>query len=229
VWNEPNGPYFWNDGFDASGNAIQAPFANYLKLLRAAHPAIKAADPHARVVLAGLIPASFTHGVAGSTNALSALYASGAGGLFDVVTIHPYTRRVSDVLLLLRQLRRVMNAHGDARKPLSVTELSWPSAAGKLTRGHYYGYETTEQGQATKVRAAYRALAGARRQLRLEQVDWYAWSSPDRGRDIGFKYAGLVRWRGQLPERPKPALTAYRDVARALEGCAKSTQATRCR
>ena len=133
------------------------------------------------------------------------------------------------MLLLLRQLRRVMNQNGDAHKPLSVTELSWPSAAGKLARGHYFGYETTKRGQATKLRAAYLALAGARRSLGIEQVDWYAWSSPDRGRDIGFKYAGLVRWRGQLPEQPKPALAAYRAVARVLEGCAKSTNAARCR
>ena len=66
VWNEPNGPYFWNDGFDSRGTPIQAPFGNYLTLLRAVHTAIKTADPSARVVLAGLIPASFAHGVAGS-------------------------------------------------------------------------------------------------------------------------------------------------------------------
>ncbi|MDQ3608086.1 MAG: glycoside hydrolase family 5 protein, partial [Actinomycetota bacterium] len=45
VWNEPNHAVFWPSGPNA---------AEYTALLKAAHPAIKQADPQARVVLGGL-------------------------------------------------------------------------------------------------------------------------------------------------------------------------------
>ena len=61
------------------------PFArSYVKLLEAAHDAIKSADPGARVVLAGLPNYSWLVPQID-------LRIPGARGMFDVVAVHPYT------------------------------------------------------------------------------------------------------------------------------------------
>src|SRR3954447_10487121 len=73
IWNEPNLTRYWN----------VAPWAPpYVTLLKAAHAALKAADPGSRTVLAGLPNESWL--------ALRELYEQGAGGAFDVVALHPY-------------------------------------------------------------------------------------------------------------------------------------------
>ena len=108
-----------------------------MRLLRAAHTAIKAADPGARVVLAGLTFKSWQD--------LDTLYKAGIHGLFDAVSLHPYTLRVQDVIAIIQQNRIVMRRHGDGGKPILVTELSWPSAKG-VTHQHY-GYEADRAGR----------------------------------------------------------------------------------
>jgi hypothetical protein len=108
-----------------------------------------------------------------------------------------------------------MRDHGDARKPLLATEVSWPSAKGRTSRP--YGFEVTEAGQAQRVRAALAALAKARKRLRLGGVFWSTWMSYDRDPVYSFDYAGLRRFRdAQVVD--KPAFTAFRDEATALRG-----------
>ena len=91
--------------------------------LRAVAAGVRSADPGATIVLAGLTNRSWL--------ALRQLYKFGARGLFDVVALHPYTRRAEDVLKLVRFARRVMAKHGDGRLPVWITELSWPAAQGR--------------------------------------------------------------------------------------------------
>jgi hypothetical protein len=209
VWNEPSHEGFWS---------IQ-PFARrYVSLLRAARKAIKDADPGARVVLAGLVYDSWAQ--------LRALYTEGAAGQFDVLSLHPYTRKLSNVLVALRRNRRVLNRHRDRDVPIVVTELSWPSALGQADSR--YGYEVTEHDQARRVAAALPALAAQRTALGLESVAWFSWLSDDASPDYPFDYAGL-RTTGGGTARDKPALAAYRRTALKLEGCArKGATIARC-
>lgn len=209
VWNEPSHGGFWS---------VQ-PFARgYVRLLRAAHRAIRAADPGARVVLAGLVYDSWRQ--------LGDLYAAGARGLFDAVSLHPYTRRVDDVVRVLKRVRGVLDRHRDRRVPLLVTELSWPSSVGRAQSR--YGYEVTEAQQAAKLREALPRLAALRARLRLQRVYWFTWVSRDADPVYPFDYAGLRKLTpGGL--RSKPALAAYRRTALRLEGCArKGRTARRC-
>src|SRR4051794_3980824 len=202
VWNEPSHAGFWS---------IQ-PFAHrYVQLLRAAHKAIKHADPGARVILAGLVYDSW--------NQLEKLYAAGAHGLFDAVSLHPYTLELKNVIEVIRRDRKVLNAHHEGDMPILVTELSWPSSIGHTNSR--YGYEVTEQGQADKLRAALPRLAALRRTLGIERVYWYSWLTPDSDPVYPFDYAGL---RKLTPNGPvdKPALAAYRDEALRLEGRRRS-------
>jgi hypothetical protein len=209
VWNEPSFQQFWAD----------QPWApDYVKLLKPARKAIRKADPHAKVVLAGLPNRSWT--------ALEKIYKAGGHGHFDVAAFHPFTDKVAGVKTILQRDRRVMAAHGDRRKPLFVTELSWTAAKGKT---HVtYGNEQTEKGQAERLASAYRMLAKQRRRLRIERVYWYSWMSYDRDRFYPFDYAGLVRLKGSKVSQ-KLAFKAYRRTALKLERCrAKRARADRC-
>src|SRR3954452_20754027 len=160
VWNEPSHAGFWS---------VQ-PFAKrYVAVLRAARSAIRGADPHARIVLAGLVYDSWTQ--------LDKFYRAGARVLFDALSLHPYTRELRNVIVVLRRDRAVLDHHGGRRIPILITELSWPSSVGKADSR--YGYEVTERGQAVKLRDALPELAKVRRSLRLERVYWYSWLSAD--------------------------------------------------
>ena len=211
IWNEPHFFGFWRPGSEGWAR-------EYVALLERAHAAIRKADPHARVVLAGLANRSWKH--------LARIYSEGARPSFDAVAIHPFTKRVEGVVTILERARAVMKQRGDASLPLLVTELSWPSAKGKTDVR--YGIERDEQGQARQLRNAYRKLAANRERLRLRAAYWYTWMTRDRSRKEPFDYAGLSKLRDGEPVR-KPAYGAMREFALALEGCAaKESTALAC-
>ena len=207
VWNEPSHEGFWS---------MQPSSGRYVALLRAASTAIRAADRGARVVLAGLVYDSWTQ--------LNVLYGRGARGLFDVLSLHPYTRKLDDVITILRRNRRVLDRHRDKDVPIVVTELSWPSSVGKIDSR--YGYEVTEAQQARLVRQALPRLAKERRRLGVERVYWFSWLSADADPVYPFDYAGLRTTADGAP-RDKPAMAAYRRAALALEGCARKGATTK--
>jgi hypothetical protein len=198
LWNEPTMPGFWSD----------QPFAeHYVALLRAARAALRRVDPRARAVLAGL--------VYDSPAALRAIYKAGGRKHFDVAAVHPFTDEVAGVGKLIERARATMAAHGDRRKPLLVTELSWPSAKGKVRFG--YGYEQSERGQASRVGEALPYLARRRRELGIERVYWYTWLTRETDRSYPFDYAGLRRLERDRVVA-KPALAAFRRTALRLQG-----------
>jgi hypothetical protein len=210
IWNEPNIKPFWSD----------QPFvADYVELLRAARDAIKAEDPGARIVLAGLPNKSW--------QALDRIYQAGGRTLFDVAAFHPFTHQVAGVKTILQRNRKVMAKYHDSRKPLWVTELSWTSSAGKTNV--LYGNEETESGQAKKLAAAYTMLAQLRVKMHIGRVYWYTWLSRDMQDDYPFDWAGLSRITSGGDVRAKPALTAYRKMALSFEHCKKKrSRADRC-
>jgi hypothetical protein len=194
MWNEPNIRHYWPQ-----------PFARaYVKLLRAAHIELNRADPAARLVLAGLTNDSW--------NALVNIYKAGGRRYFDVVALHPYTKHVRGLVKILAFVRYGMRRFHDAQKPIIVSELSWPSAAGHVRRIGFN--EVTERQQAERVRASYELLARDRRHFRIESAFWYTWLSADRGRYY-FDYAGLRKLTAKGPV-PKPAYRAFRKVALRL-------------
>jgi hypothetical protein len=195
IWNEPNLTRYWS----------QQPFArSFVRLLRASRRALRGADRRARVILAGLPNESWT--------ALGAIYRAGGRRSFDAVALHPYTGKPRNVVRLVRFARRVMRRYGDRRKPVWVTELSWPAAKGR-TDGTI-GFETDDRGQARRLREGLRRLAAARRSLRIERVYWYTWLSAEGG-PSSFAWSGLRRVRdGEVISAP--ALRVFRTLARRL-------------
>ncbi|MHB8341680.1 MAG: cellulase family glycosylhydrolase, partial [Mycobacteriales bacterium] len=121
LWNEP----------DLMGDQGTGAAASYTALVKAAYPAVKAANPAATVVLAG---------TSGNNAAwLSLLYADGIHGYFDAVATHPYIAP-SDAapstvdngrwsLGSVVDVRALMVAHGDASKPVWFTEFGWSTGS----------------------------------------------------------------------------------------------------
>ncbi|HEX8086127.1 MAG TPA: cellulase family glycosylhydrolase [Solirubrobacteraceae bacterium] len=196
VWNEPDIGRYWRG----------SPWPEtYVRLLRAASPAIKAVDPRAQVVMAGLTNKSWLD--------LQSLYEAGARGFFDAAAIHPFSRRPSNVMKITRLARSVLDAEGGDRVPLVISEISWSSGKGKSTLN--YGWETSEKGQASRIRQILPLLAESRRKLRIQAVYWYTWLSPPIGQKESFSYSGLRRMRNGKPIS-KPALRAFRTTVRKL-------------
>jgi arabinogalactan endo-1,4-beta-galactosidase len=223
IWNEPNiRPAFWPPG----------PFAvRYVALLKAAHNAVKQADPHAKVVLAGLPNFSWID--------LRRIYKiKGARQLFDVVAVHPYTKTPQGVITILSYVRQTMVKAGDAKKPMVADEVSWPSTCRQMSHGkctktlttHDLGFDftTTEQGQANNISKVMPLIAKNRVRLGLAGFYWYTWAGLERPGKLAFDFAGLFRLaNGQFVA--KPAFNVFRRLSLSLERChQKGALATVC-
>jgi hypothetical protein len=197
IWNEPNLAAYWT----------KQPFMRaYARLLDAAHDAIKRADAKATVVMAGL--ANF------SWRDLKRLFERGGAALrFDVAAVHPFSGRPVNAVKIVALNRRVLNRHGAKAKPIWLTELTWSSAKGKkrpLTKD----WETTEAGQAQRLKTAYRLFIAGRKLLKLQRIYWYTWVTVDRDSPNSFDYSGLRTLRPDGTVVDKPAARAFRAVVR---------------
>lgn len=197
IWNEPQLRYQWGDkDWETS----------YGKLLNAAYPALKRADPGSKVVLAGATNFAW--------DALESLYDKGAiEGKFDIAALHPYTGSASRVVKAARLFRAVLKKHGDGRKPLWITELAWPASKGRVRPPQgLAALPTTDRGMATRLTRAYTLL---RRTRVVQRAYWYTWASAYRRADGIFGFTGLERYdaaKGVF--KPTLALRAFRDAAR---------------
>jgi hypothetical protein len=135
VWNEQNTTRFWPAGVNPG---------QYANLLKAAYPAVKAADSAAKVLFGGL---SFN-----DYDFVEGAYAAAPdlGQYFDVMATHPYTGSFPGIsgaappehtatlangrldkmcFPSYRELRATMAAHGGA-KPIWFTEFGWSTETG---------------------------------------------------------------------------------------------------
>ncbi|HEY6762987.1 MAG TPA: hypothetical protein VI318_26030 [Baekduia sp.] len=201
IWNEPNLKVYFT----------KQPFAKpYASLLRAAYPAVKAADPGATVLMASMANYSWR-------DLATLLDTPGPRLKFDAAGAHPFSGRPSNAVKIVRLNREVLDKRGYGKAPLWLTELTWSSAKGKkqpLTQN----WETTESGQADRLREVYKLLLAQRKSLKLARVFWYTWATVDNGSKNSFDYSGLNQFLPGGTFRAKPALSAFRTVAKAAEG-----------
>jgi hypothetical protein len=210
IWNEENLSRYWRQPFAPS----------YVALVRAAHRAIKRADPGAKVVLGALTNFAWI--------ALRQVYGvRGASGLFDLVSVDAYTRQPANVIRYLSLVRGVMDQFNDRKKQLIASELSWPSAQGK-TKVHF-DWDTTEAGQARNISRLLPILGADRANLGLNSFYYYTWIGREERGAPDFNFAGLQGLTGHGVVFSKPALAAFRTASLALEHCRrKSGNARRC-
>ncbi|HSK50817.1 MAG TPA: hypothetical protein VK889_10045 [Solirubrobacterales bacterium] len=169
VWNEPNFKYFV-----ARPNPVQ-----YGKLVKLSYAAIKAADPGAQVILAGLYsrpieairnykpPRAYF-----ATEFLERMYAKVPGfkRKFNGVALHPYTGSYAGLRPNIEDLRDVLQAHGDAGKGLWITELGWSSKP--PTPGNSFAKGVA--GQARELRKSFGLLKRNQARWKLKRLYWFS-------------------------------------------------------
>jgi polysaccharide biosynthesis protein PslG len=179
LWNEPALPAYWS-GVPNAGQ--------YVDMLRAVVPIIRAADPGAEIVGAG-IPDSRLPGAISMSAYVSGMYAAGVKGLIDDIAIHIYDDDPPGAIDLVEQTRSTMNANGDNATGLWISEWGWASS-GKPNR-----FVTTLAGQAANVDALMGELVARHTELGLRALTEYFWhdgSDQSNVTDTWDQHLGLV-------------------------------------
>lgn len=172
IWNEPNFKYFV-----AKPNP-----AEYGQLVKISSTALKAADPGAQLVLAGLFarpkgarnPRTGKHKSLNwyASDFISAMYRKtpGVKTKFNSVALHPYTIHAKELPGVIEEFRKYLALNHDGGKSLLVTELGWSS--GKASQGNQFAKGPS--GQARELRAAFTKLRNKQVAWRLKSVDWFS-------------------------------------------------------
>jgi polysaccharide biosynthesis protein PslG len=191
VWNEPSLPAYWPTGPSPTG---------YTGLLRAVGDAIKAVDPRAEIVTAGL-PESRLGIPFGRF--LQGMYDAGARTAFDTLAIHPYARESDGVVGAVDDARRIMDSAGDSSAPIWVTEMGWADA------GPRSSFTVGSKGQARRIDSTLTSLVNMRSEVRLRGVVYFGWRDgapyAPTFKDFWGLHTGLLDRRGN----PKPALRVF--------------------
>jgi hypothetical protein len=198
VWNEPDYPSWWKNAPNPE---------EYVPLLRAVSTAIHRADPGAEVVLGALT----NSGASAQGGYLDRLYELGAGQYFDTITINPYAHNVADMVGFVRGARAIATEHGDATKPIRITEYGWGS-------GSEYGWPdgtarrldrfTTDACHGALMHAGTQRLAQLRTDLGIRSIIEFQWQDVATTSKSWPHYAGLLRADGSA----KPALGAITEA-----------------
>jgi hypothetical protein len=212
IWNEPHLDFYWN-----SKGASWA--RGYAPLLRASKRAIESVDRRATIVLAAMADFAWRH--------LDRLNRHRVRRHFDVAALNFFTSRPKNVMKGVRYFRRALARGREKRKPIWITETTWPAAQDRVPPPSVpwqRSWYTTDEGQASRLGGLYRLAARNRRKFRLQRVYWYTWASAYGDGDL-FDYAGLTRYSGGVFEA-RPALQAFTASAQSLQGCAKTPEGT---
>ncbi len=200
VWNEPDNATYWQP---------QPNYAGYAALLKTVSSAIKAADPSAQVLVAGVVSPE------PATSFLQTMADNGAWGAFDIIAIHPYTdpRSPEDGQIAsagVGQVKALADRLG--AKPIWATEYGWSTATGD--RGGSNQVAEDVQANYLVRGAALLRAAGA------ERVFWY--NLKDNRPSDGL---GLLRYGAGNADygQPKPALLAFRTLNQQLVGTTSAT------
>jgi polysaccharide biosynthesis protein PslG len=161
IWNEPNLSREWG------GNAPNA--TDYIALLRACSDAIRAADPEAKVISAGLAPTGNEDERALRDDLyLDQMYKAGFAGLVDAVGAHAPGFTAPDIdpaeapagrwasFRRIEDLRKIMVANGDASRQLAILETGWTIDD---VHPEYSWYRVTEAEQGRYLRGGYEYAA----------------------------------------------------------------------
>jgi hypothetical protein len=187
IWNEPSSPTYWK-----KPNAGQ-----YAQLVQLSSDTIRAEQPGARILLAGLF--GTPQGKDAAKNVvwkyLGRLYKTqGIEQAFDAVALHPYAPDVEGLDTQLRKARQKMQRAGDGNAEIVVTEIGWGSARPHGDRPLIKG----KKGQKRLLNQSYRFLNRNQDKYNIGGIIWYAWRDP--GYDVeGCEFcssAGLFKAKG---------------------------------
>jgi serine protease len=209
IWNEPYMTSSWGPGDPDGGE--------YARMYKAAVAAGREADPEARFMFEADTGANT--GRWPQTPWFEQAFAAvpDLATYVDAVSIHPYTSEVDPArctpgrgslrtfwhatrfqFCRVRDVRRILDAHGLGDAPVWITELGWPTSGER---------SVDEPTQARYVATAFRLL----RQWRVvDGLVWYHYMTSERGEASG-DWFGFVHPDGS----PKPAWNELVDQTRA--------------
>lgn len=172
IWNEPNFKFF----------VARPNPAEYGKLVKISYNALKAADPSAQAILAGLFsrPKGARDRKTGKHKSLN-WYASdfvsqmykttpGVKSKFNGVALHPYTIFARELPEVTEEFRKVLRLNGDGGKGLWITELSWSSRP--KTPSNLFGKGMA--GQARELRNAFSILRKSQVKWKVKSAFWFS-------------------------------------------------------
>lgn len=169
IWNEENFKYF----------VARPNPAEYGKLLKISHAAIRSVDRGAKIILGGMFarpkealfqrkpPQAYF-----AADFLDLMYkrTPGIKSKFDGVALHPYTSKYQYLAPEIEEVRAVMKAHGDAGTGFWITELGWSS--GRPERGN--SFAKGPRGQVKQLKGAFSTLTRQAAKWRLKGVYWFS-------------------------------------------------------
>ncbi|MCC7104182.1 MAG: cellulase family glycosylhydrolase [Chloroflexi bacterium] len=157
ILNEPNLPHEWGGAPDPAG---------YTRFMRAAYQGAKAGDPNAIVIGGG--PAPNTGGYGGTmedVDFIRGMYAAGARGSMDAMSVHPYGGNTSYdrdpndcggiCFRRAEMYHQLMLDLGDDSTPIWATEFGWLMDPGRGL-GQYDWMKVSAQAQADNVVGSFR-------------------------------------------------------------------------
>lgn len=198
IWNEVNGPAFWNPDPSPS---------EYATLLKRSQRTIQKVNPRARIMVAGMFATPSNDAAITSFDFIRELYEKPrVAEAVDLVGVHPYGPSVEDVRDQIEATREIVDEAGDEDAALFVTEIGWgsdPDLPSQLT--------VSRPEQARLLRRAYKMMIRKREDWDLKGALWYTWRDPTNP-------AGLCGWcasAGLLDDDldPKPAWYEYAELA----------------
>ncbi len=205
VWNEADHPAWWK----GSPNA-----AEYLDLLKTVTAAIRKADPAAKVVLGAMTNAG------GGTDGgfLDQLYDLGAKDYFDLLSLNPYGRDVGAMVAYLRGEREVATRHGDAAKPIFITEYGW------ATGGKSDVTVVDSRCQGALLYAGTKRLRELRGELNIHAAAQFQWHDVKTTTTAWPHFAGVIDPDGNA----KPSLAPFKAAVAGQPAPAGMTLAEAC-
>ncbi len=221
IWNEPNLAREW-------GNHVPSPVA-YAKLLKICAEAIRAADPDAIIISAGLSPTGTrTVEAMPDEEFLWKLYAvDGFAESFDVLGVHApgfaYSPETDPAEVVeggglrwqcfrhVEHIRAIMVANGDAAKQIAITEMGWTVDE---VNPDYAWYRVDLETQADYLVRAYAYAAENWRPWVGVMVTIYLPDSQWTPEDEQY-------WWALGTPAPPPFMIDYRPAFRALADMAK--------
>lgn len=175
VWNEPNLAREW-------GSQPPDP-AQYVELLRVCYIGIKAADPAALVISAGMSPTgSGPPEAMPDDQFIEKMYQAGAAPYFDLLGVHAagfkeppetspdqaaakYNGNRFFCFRHAEDIRRIMERYGDGNKQVAILEFGWTT---DQVNPEYAWHAVTEEQQADYLVRAYQ----------YAQAHWSPWIGP---------------------------------------------------
>jgi hypothetical protein len=195
IWNEQNSPVFWKPRPNP---------AQYGRLLKISHEAIRAASPSMKILDGGMFFSPAKPTAIHADRFLQRLYkVKGVKKAFDIAAVHPYAGSIAGVTAQIELMRKVMRKAKDGNTRLWVTEIGWSSRGPKSNP-----IIKNPKGQARMLTKAFTLLRDKRTQWHIAGVNWYSWRdvSPSQA-PCQFCYgSGLLSKDG----KPKPAWGAFK-------------------